>query len=139
MTTFLNDGSGPVIILDHVNPHNTNSANKPGSLILIPKNTSRRFGKADEHAHFTVYTKQPKSQTLTACYEAVQNECGKNGNPLIKLSDLKNNTGETRLFTITPLMSGSHGSMVNQLPSMQRADIYKEEPTAHCSACNGGK
>jgi len=64
-----------------------------------------------------------------------QNQCGNTGNPTLKLSDLHNNTGETNLFTITPINT-PRPSMVHQLPSMQRADIYKQEPSS-CSACSG--
>src|SRR5581483_9606895 len=135
IVTFFNDSAKPVLILDYHSAmvKSNPPATTPLSLPLIAKGTSRRIGKSTEHAHFTVYTKQPKGNGFTAIYEVQQNECGKNGNPYVTLSNLKNKTGQTNLFTITEL-SGQHTSMVRQLPSMQRADIYKEEPQG-CSAC----
>src|SRR5688572_15527940 len=87
MTTFFNDGAGTALLLDHNNPQNKNNLGVPGSLIFVPKNTSRRFGNAHEKSNFTIYAKQPKSNAFNPMYQAVQNECGKNGNPFIKLSD----------------------------------------------------
>lgn len=138
MTTVLNDGHGSIMVVDHNDANNKNSLRAPGNILFIPKNQSRRFGKAHEKSHFTIYTKPAKSHIFTAIYEAQQNECGKNGNPLIKLSDLKGNTGDTHLFTITPITT-TYSSMVRELPSMQRPDIFKEEPSGSCSVCNSNK
>lgn len=135
MTTVLNDSQRTILIINHNDQYNKDNSQSPNSIICIEKNASRRFGRSEEHAHFTVYTKQPKGQTFIATYEVQQNQCGNTGNPTLKLSDLKNNTGETNLFTITQ-MNTLHPSMVHQLPSMQRADIYKQEPSS-CSACSG--
>jgi hypothetical protein len=132
VVTLVNDSSGPILVIDHVAQNN---AKIPSSIIFISKGTSRRLGQAKEHAHFTVYTKQSKSNVFTTTYNVKQNECGKNGNPQIKLSDIKNGTGETDLFTIAET-SQHHASMVRQLPSMQRADIYKEEPSSTASGCS---
>lgn len=138
MTTVLNDGHGSVMVIDHNDASNKNNLQAPGNILFIPKNQSRRFGKAHEHSHFTIYIKPAKSHVFTAIYEAQQNECGKTGNPVIKLSDLKNNTGDTRLFTIRPITK-TYSSMVRELPSMQRPDIFKEEKSGGCSACSAHK
>lgn len=138
MTTVLNDGQGSLMIIDHNDVSNKNNPQAPGTILFIPKNQSRRFGKAHEHSHFTIYAKPAKSHVFTALYEAKQNECGKNGNPVIKLSDLKGNTGDTHLFTITPITK-TYSSMVRELPSMQRPDIFKEESSGGCSACSHNK
>lgn len=138
MTTVLNDGDGSVMVVDHNDANNKNNLQAPGNILFIPKNQSRRFGKAHEHSHFTIYVKPAKSHIFTAIYEAQQNECGKTGNPVIKLSDLKNNTGDTHLFTITPITK-TYSSMVRELPSMQRPDIFKEEKSGGCSACSAHK
>ena len=136
VVTLVNDSPSGILVIDHV-AHN--NAKTPSSIIVIPKGSSRRLGQAKKHAHFTVYTKQQKSNVFTTTYNIKQNECGKNGNPNIKLSDIKNGTGEASLFTITET-SQHHSSMVRQLPSMKRADIYKEEPSSStssgCSRCS---
>jgi hypothetical protein len=138
MTTVFNDGHGSILVVDHNDASNKNSVQAPGNILFIPKNQSRRFGKAHEKSHFTLYSKPAKSHVFTAIYEVKQNECGKNGNPLIKLSDLKSNTGDTHLFTITPITK-TYSSMVRELPTMQRPDIFKEETSGGCSACNSNK
>ena len=138
MTTVLNDGDGSLMVIDHNDVSNKNNTQAPGNILFIPKSQSRRFGKAHELSHFTVYVKPVKSHVFTAIYEAKQNDCGKNGNPVIKLSDLKSNTGDTSLFTITPI-SKTYSSMVRELPSMQRPDIFKEETSGGCSACSANK
>jgi hypothetical protein len=132
VVTLFNNGAGSVLILDHNNIRNKNNPKEPTSLDMIPRGASRRIGKADEHAHFTIYTKHGKAFITT--YDVQQNDCAKNGNPKISFDDLKNKTGETNLFTITET-SKHHTSMVRQLPSIQKADIYKEEPTTGCSLC----
>lgn len=133
VVTLFNNGNGSVLILDHNNIKNKNNPKEPTSLDMVPRAASRRIGKSDEHAHFTIYTKHGKSFVST--YNIQQNDCAKNGNPKISLEDIKNRTGETNLFTITET-SRHHTSMVRQLPSIQKADIYKEEPTTGCSLCN---
>lgn len=138
MTTVLNDGHGAILVVNHNDISNKHTIQAPKSILFIPKNQSRRFGKAHEHSHFTVYEKPAKGHVFTATYEAQQNECGKNGNPIIKLSDLKSNTGDTNLFSVTPI-SQTYSSMVRELPSMQRPDIFKEEKSGGCSACSGNK
>jgi hypothetical protein len=102
---------------------------------MVPRAASRRIGKSDEHAHFTIYTKPPKSKIFIATYEIQQNECGKNGNPYLTMSDIRQRTGETNLFTITEI-SKHHTSMVRQLSSIKKADIYKEDVGSGCTACN---
>ncbi len=132
--TFLNNGPRPVLLLDHNNTLYTSKT--PSSLAIVSKGSSRRIGKSDEHAHFTVYTKHPKSNLYISTYEVKQKECGANGNPQITLSDLKNKTGEAALFDIIET-NAHHSSMVRELPSLRKADIYKQESPSGCSACNG--
>ena len=138
MTTIINDSSDTILVVDHNDASNKDNVDGPGSIFSVTKNSSRRFGKAHEHSHFTVYTKQRKSPAFVATYKAQQNECGKNGNPAIKMSDLKEGTGDTALFTVHTLHT-PYSSMVRDLPSLQRPDIFKEEPAApkmsDCFAC----
>lgn len=124
MVTLYNDGRRPIQVTDHNSMSNKNADQGPTSFAIIPQKSSRRIGTPHEHAHFTVYIKHPKHNTFIAAYEVKQNECNKTGNPFLKLSDLKNKTGEANLFTITD-KSRNHTSMVRQLPSIQRAEIYK--------------
>lgn len=138
MTTVLNDGYEAIMLIDHNDMNNKNNSSAPGNILFIPKNQSRRFGKAHEHSHFTIYVKPAKSNVFAAAYQIKQKECGKTGNPLIKFSDLKNNTGDTYLFTITPI-NKNYSSMVRDLPSMRRPDIFKEEQSGGCSACSNNK
>ena len=137
MTTIFNDNSGPVLVIDHVHESNKDNLSHPGLIVSIPRNKQRRIGKADEHANFTVYTKQAKSQQFVATYHVVQNECGANGNPIVKMSDLAHGTGNTNLFTVTKLGS-EQSSAVKELSTAQSPDIFKtEQPAYHgCSACN---
>lgn len=95
MTTFINDSSGLVTILNHLD----------NEIIFVPKNKTRRFGSPDQHAHFSVYTPQSTKQVFKKLYECRQHECGKNGNPEVKFSDLEKyiqgeRPGETYLFTV---------------------------------------
>jgi len=132
VVTLYNDGPRSILVIDHATQQNQS----PSSIPLISKGTSRRLGEATKHADFTIYTKSPKGNIFITAYHVQQNECGKTGNPYLKLSDIKKGTGETGLFTITAT-SSSHSPMVRQLPSLQKADIYKEEPMSTCSKCQG--
>ena len=138
VVTLYNDGKGPIQVLDHNSAQNKNSQNAPMSLPIIPKKSSRRIGDPQEHAHFTVYIKHPKQETFVAAYEVKQNECNNSGNPQLKLSDLHNKANDiesknddVRLFTITDKRK-HYTSRVRQLPSIQRADIYKETGCREC-------
>src|SRR5437870_3013903 len=120
MTTFFNDSNMPLLIIDMNDVANTTKS-LPGKFISIPPNKSQRFGKSHELAHFTIYSK-PQNHTFTAMYTVQQQECAQNGNPRLKFSDIKNNTGQSSLFIITPI-TNTYPSMVQELPSMQRPDI----------------
>src|SRR5260370_28903762 len=93
MTTFINDSGNEVRIL------NKNDE----KFIDIPKNRNRRFGSHEQHAHFIIYARQPKTKVniFKPEYECKQNECGNSGNVMLKFSDIQNNTGESEKFTIT--------------------------------------
>ena len=82
------------------------------------------FGNAHTHVHFSVYVQPPKMNIFRKVYECKQNECGKNGHPHIKYSDLENETPETLLFTIKK--NSYVPSMVSQLPMIQKSE---------CDAC----
>ena len=132
VVTLYNDGPRSILVIDHTTQYNQS----PSSIPLISKGTSRRVGEATKHADFTIYTKHSKGNVFVTTYHVQQNECGKTGSPYLKLSDIKKGSGEAHLFTITAT-NQSHMSMVRQLPSLQRADIYKEEPMSSCSQCQG--
>jgi len=136
IVTFFNDSPTLTFILDHNNIDNKSNINAPSRLDPVVKGKSRRIGKSTEHAHFTVYTKQQKGNSLIAAYEITQNECANNGNPYIRFSDLSKGTGDAALFTIKARSSHHSASMVRQLPSMQRPDIYKEEPVNAGCPCS---
>jgi len=110
VTTFINDSSTEVCIL------NKNDE----KFISIPKHRKRRFGSDEQHAHFIVYTRQPKTKmnVFKPAYECRQNECGSNGNVILKFSDIQNNTGNASLFTINRYESSS---MVDDLPMIKKA------------------
>lgn len=108
MTTFINDSGNEVRIL------NKNDE----KFIDIPKNRSRRFGSAEQHAHFIIYTRQPntKLNVFKPEYECKQNECGTSGNIPLKLSEIQSNNGNAQFFTITRYESTS---MVDELPMIK--------------------
>src|SRR5436190_126213 len=73
MTTLYNDSADSILIVDHNDgAHNKDSYQEPKSILIIQKNISRRFGKAHEHANFTVYTKKPKTHLFVATYQVKQ-------------------------------------------------------------------
>jgi len=108
LTTFINDKVSKILI------YNKND----NTIIPIQKNERRRFGSPHEHAHFAVYMQQPKNQYFYRAYVCKQNECGRNGNVQLALSDIENGTGPTNLFTIT--QEDPHVSMVNTLPMLKK-------------------
>ena len=118
MTTFINDSSNEVRIL------NKNDE----KFIDIPKHRQRRLGSHEQHAHFIIYTRQPKTKmsVFKPEFECLQNECGSNGNVMLHLSDIQNNTGEIKLFTITRYETSS---MVDDLPMIKNKK---------CLSCEGG-
>jgi len=118
MTTFINDSGNEVRIL------NKNDE----KFIDIPKNRKRRFGSHEQHAHFIIYTRQPKTKVniFKPEYECKQNECGNSGNVMLKFSDIQNNTGESAKFTIVRYESSS---MVDDLPMIKNKS---------CPSCEGG-
>lgn len=117
MMTFVNDSNGKVAIFNE----------QDKTFTPLVKNGKRRFGSQHKHAHFVVYTQQPKTKTeiWTQAYTCQQNICGTSGNIVLRFSDIQNNTGETGLFTITK--HKTHSSMVQDLPMIQQKT---------CSACN---
>ena len=116
MTTFINDGASKIAIF--------NKNDK--TFMFIPKNGKRRFGSQHKHAHFAIYTQQPKTQVFSREYVCKQRECGNKGNIQLKLSDIKNNSKATALFIITK--NKPHSSMVEALPMIQKKN---------CHACSG--
>ncbi|HSC24620.1 MAG TPA: hypothetical protein VLB80_00180 [Candidatus Babeliales bacterium] len=117
MTTFINDSNSKVAIY---NEHDK-------AFLIIPKSGKRRFGNHDKHAYFVVYAQQPKTKTEVwiPVYTCTQNECGNNGNIVLKFSDIEDGTQATSLFTI--VKNKPHSSMVRELPMIQRKN---------CSSCN---
>jgi len=131
MVTVINDGANAILVINH----NETSEQKLKTIIFIPKNSSRRIGRSDELAHFTIYTKPPKNGHFHMAYTVKQNHCGPNGNPVLRLSDIKKNSGPNiSLFSIKHNENGN-SSMVRQLPSMQHPDIFKNNSSMECSAC----
>ncbi|HLJ31896.1 MAG TPA: hypothetical protein VKU36_05650 [Candidatus Babeliales bacterium] len=110
MTTFVNDSSTEVRIL------NKNDE----KFIDIPKNKKRRFGSQEQHAHFIIYIRQPKTKmnVFKPEFECQQNECGNDGNVILKFSDIQNNTGNAKFFTIVRY---EVPSMVDDLPMIKNA------------------
>lgn len=131
MITFINDSKQAILIYDLNDKNNKNSSAPPKMLPVILKGNRWRFGRADEHAHFTIYIKTQKSKInkFNLVYEVTQKECGEKGNPEIKFTDLENNTGNAHLFTITANHE-PHVSMVQQLPMLSNPDID------YCPTCN---
>lgn len=117
MTTFINDNGNEVRIL------NKNDE----KFIDIPKHKKRRFGSQEQHAHFIIYTRQPKTKVniFKPEYECQQNECGASGNVNLNFSDIQNNTGQAGFFTITRYESSS---MVDDLPMIKN--------NKNCPSCN---
>jgi len=109
MTTFINDSNSTIMI------RNRNDKIS----FFIKKNGRRRFGSPDKHAYFDVCVKQSQPESYRPLYVCKQNECGKNGNPQLKYSDLESNQGAAQLFTITK-NENPHTSMVRELPMIQR-------------------
>lgn len=101
LTTFVNNQKARILLYDE----------KDKTIISIGKNGTRRFGSPSEHAHFTVYVQQPKTQLFTRMYTCKQNECGSTGNVRLKYSDIVDKTETTDLFTITEYKP--HSSMVH--------------------------
>src|SRR5229473_4890141 len=116
MTTFINDTSNELRIL------NKNDE----KFIDIPKNRKRRFGSAEQHAHFIIYTRQSttKMNVFKPEYECLQNECGASGNVTLKFSEIQNNSGNAQFFTIT---RNEASSMVDELPMIKNKS---------CHSCN---
>jgi hypothetical protein len=137
LTTLFNDSKLTVKVIDHTDKSNNQHPHQaPINILFIPRNQSIRFGKPDEHAHFTIYTKVPNSHTFTATYEVKQMECGLQGSPYLKMSDIKNKTGDASLYTITHLQSG-YSSMTQEITSsLQKPDIFYQEQSSQCSACS---
>jgi hypothetical protein len=107
-TTVVNDGKEKIVI------HNKND----NSLIVIPRKGHRRFGKSSEHAFFSVFIKQPNTQAFSEVYICQQNQCGKKGNIVLRLSDIENRNEVTQPFTITE--NEYYVPMVQKLPMMQK-------------------
>lgn len=107
-TTIINDGKEKILI------HNKND----NTVIVIPKKGHRRFGKSTEHAHFSIYMQQPNTHAFSEIYICKQNQCGKKGNIVLRLSDIEHRTDVTRAFTIIeqePVVP-----MVQELPMMKK-------------------
>ena len=138
MITFINDTApGNIFILNHTDKYNTETYT-PDNFIFIPKGKQRRFNDPHEHAHFSVYVHSKNS--LNLIYEVRQIECGDNGNPHIKFSELTNNTFDNNLFEVID-KNRIRSSMVRDLPMIKTAteqlikpDIYKSMKS--CSACD---
>ena len=138
MITFVNDAApGNVFILNHLDKNNKDLTT-PDNFIKIPKGQKRRFNDPHEHAHFSVYIENKNS--LNVAYEVMQVECGDGGNPIVKLSELKNNTINHTLFDVID-KNRVRTSMVHDLPMLKTAaeqlakpDVYKS--LKECAACN---
>jgi hypothetical protein len=132
LVTVVNDSSNAILVVNH---NERDNEQKLKTIIFIPKNSSRRIGRSDELAHFTIYTKPPKNGHFYMAHTVQQKHCGPNGNPILKLSEIRKNSGpNVSLFTITHNENGN-SSMVRQLPSMQKPDIFKQNSSTECSAC----
>lgn len=115
MTTFINDSNNRIAILNKSDQ----------TFMFIPKNDKRRFGNQHNHAHFVIYTMQKEKPELwSPAYTCQQNECGSNGNIILKFSDIENRVAPaapgpdvTQLFTITK--HAPYTSMVHTLPMIQ--------------------
>ncbi len=113
-TTFINDKGIKILIYD-----------KNDDLIIpIGKSEKRRFGSENEHAHFVIYTQEPKKRLFSPLYTCKQDQCGANGNMQLKFSDIENDTEAAQLFTITE--HTPHMSMVQRV-----SEVIKSE----CSNC----
>ena len=112
-TTVINDGREKIII------HNKND----NSLIMIPRKGHRRFGKSSEHAFFSIFMKQPNTQVFSEVYTCKQNQCGKKGNIVLRLSDIENRNEITKPFTI--MENEEYVPMVQKLPMMQKKRCHK--------------
>jgi hypothetical protein len=134
MITFVNDHRHNILLYD-LNDQNNKNHPLTQTFSDVSKGKQHRFGSAHEHAHFAIYIKNPKHKSVDLAFEVKQNTCGKNGNPIVKFSDLKNKTGETDLFAIT---ENKHhlASMVHSLPMLQRPDINKVDGDPECLMCN---
>jgi hypothetical protein len=111
-TTFINDKGIKILIYD-----------KNDELIIpIAKNEKRRFGSEHDHAHFVIYTQEPKKRLFSPLYTCKQNQCGGNGNMQLKFSDIENDTDAAALFTITE--HAPHMSMVQRV-----SEVIKSECT----------
>src|SRR5438552_3749101 len=113
-TTFINDKGIKILIYD-----------KNDELIVpIGKNEKRRFGSEHTHAHFVIYTQEPKKRLFAPLYTCKQDTCGGNGNMQLKFSDIEKDTDAAQLFTVTE--HAPHISMVQRV-----SDTIKSE----CQDC----
>lgn len=116
MTTFVNDSNGEIAIFNELDT----------TFMFIKKNGKRRFGDHHKHAHFAIYLQKEKTPLWSPAYTCKQNECGNNGNVMLKFSDIENGTDATQLFTVTK--HKPHSSMVRTLPMIQKKS---------CDSCPG--
>lgn len=110
MITLINDGNRPIMVRDK---------NDKNVFSVIAKNGRRRIGKSHQLAYFDIYVQQPKTQNFALTYTCRQKECGKNGNPHLRFSDLGSNGKTSALFMVVHNKK-PHTSMVRGLPMIQK-------------------